>query len=129
MNQVTRKQLWSGRVLSGLAVAFLLFDGVTHALRMEAVVQWTVQLGYPPGAVPVIGALLLAGLVLYVIPWTALYGSIWLTGYLGGAVATHVRIGSPLFSHTLFPCYVAALLWVGLALRHPRLRALLWTRD
>ena len=129
MDNTTGKQRWSGRVLSGLAVVFLLFDGVTHALGVESVVEWTVQLGYSAGTVPVIGVLLLVGIVLYLIPRTSLYGLIWLTGYLGGAVATHVRIGSPLFSQTLFPCYVAALLWVGLALRQPRLRTLLLARE
>ena len=129
MNQVGSRQLWSGRALSAIAVAFLLFDGVTHAMRMATVVEWTVGLGYPPDTVPFIGVFLLVGVVLYVIPRTSLYGLIWLTGYLGGAVATHVRIGSPLFSTVLFPCYVAALLWLGLALRHPRLRALLLARE
>lgn len=129
MERVTGKQLWTGRVLSGIAVLFLLFDGVTHMIALERVVKWTVSLGYPEGTVPVIGTLLAVGVVLYLIPRTSLYGLIWLTGYLGGAVATHVRLGTPLFSHVLFPCYVAALLWVGSALRNGRLRALLLGRE
>ena len=94
-------------------------------LRLAPAVEGTVALGYPEHTVAVIGAIELVCLVLYLVPQTAVLGAVVMTGYLGGAVATHVRIGNPLLSHTLFPIYVAAMLWGGLYLREPRLRALL----
>ncbi len=120
---------WTGRILSGIAVLFLLFDGATKLVKLAPVVEATVQLGYPERAVVPIGALVLIGTALYLVPRTAVLGAIFLTGFLGGAVATHVRVGNPLFTHALFPTYVAALLWGGLALRDARLRALLTTRE
>lgn len=82
------------------------------------------QLGYPPDRVLWIGIIELVCVVLYLVPRTAVLGALLLTGYLGGAIATHVRVGSPLLSHTLFPIYVALMLWGGLYLREPRLREL-----
>ena len=115
---------WTGRVLSGLAIAFLLFDSVLKVLKLPAAVEGTVQLGYPESVIVVIGGIELVCLVLYATPRTAVLGAILLTGYLGGAIATHLRIGSPLFTHTLFPIYVAALIWGGIFLREHRLRDL-----
>ena len=115
---------WTGRVLSGLAIAFLLFDSVLKVLQLPAAVEGTVQLGYPESVIVVIGVIELVCLVLYATPRTAVLGAILLTGYLGGAIATHVRIDSPLFTHTLFPIYVAALIWGGIFLREHRLRDL-----
>jgi hypothetical protein len=112
-------------VMTTLAVLFLTFDTVIKLLRLAPAVQGTVALGYPEHAVAVIGAIELVCLVLYLVPRTAVLGAVVFTGYLGGAVATHLRIGNPLLSHTLFPIYVAALLWGGLYLRDPRLRALM----
>ena len=112
-------------VMTTLAVLFLTFDTVIKLLRLAPAVQGTVALGYPEHAVAVIGAIELVCLVLYLVPQTAVLGAVIFTGYLGGAVATHLRIGNPLLSHTLFPIYVAALLWGGLYLRDPRLRALM----
>jgi hypothetical protein len=112
-------------VLTTIAVLFLTFDTVIKLLRLAPAVQGTVALGYPEHAVGVIGAIELACLVLYLAPRTAVLGAVVMTGYLGGAVATHVRVGNPLLSHTLFPVYVAALLWGGLYLRDARLRALM----
>lgn len=111
--------------MSTLAVLFLLMDGVMKLVKPAFVVQATVQLGYPESVIIGLGIVLLACTILYVIPPTNVFGAILLTGYLGGAIATHVRIGSPLLSHTLFPVYVAALVWGGLFLRDPRLRALI----
>jgi DoxX-like family len=125
MEPASRTQLWSGRILSALAVLFLLLDGGMKVLMLRPAVEGTVQLGYPSGTVPLIGAILLVCTALYVVPRTSFYGLILLTAYLGGAVASNFRLENPLFSHTLFPCYVAVLLWGGLALSHPRLRALL----
>jgi len=112
-------------VLTTLAALFLTFDTVIKLLRLAPAVQGTVALGYPEHAVAVIGAIELVCLVLYLVPRTAVLGAVVFTGYLGGAVATHLRVGNPLLSHTLFPIYVAALLWGGLYLRDPRLRAML----
>jgi hypothetical protein len=114
----------AGRILSALAVVFLLFDTVIKVLKLPAAVEGTVKLGYPESVVVGIGTIELLCLALYVIPRTAVTGAILFTGYLGGAIATHVRIGSPLFTHTLFPIYVAALIWGGLILREDRLRTL-----
>jgi hypothetical protein len=119
----TRRQLWTGRVLSALAVLFLLFDGITKVLRLPMVVEATTRLGYPESTVPLIGGIVLACTLLYLIPPTAALGAVLLTGFLGGATATNLRVGSPLFTHVLFPCYCGALVWAGLLLRRPGLRA------
>ena len=124
-----RRRLWTGRILSGLVVLFLLFDCIIKLLRVPAAVEGTVQLGYPPSVLFGLGVVLLACVVTYLIPRTALVGAVLLTGYLGGAIATHVRVGHPLLSHTLFPIYVAALIWGGLFLRDERVRALIRPRQ
>jgi hypothetical protein len=118
----SRSVTWAGRIASGLVVLFLLFDGVIKVLRLPFAVEATTQLGYPAGAVFPIGVVELACLALYAIPRTSVLGAILLTGHLGGAVATHLRAGSPLLGYTLFPLYVAAVLWGGLYLRNARLR-------
>ena len=126
---VSKGRLWVGRVMSAVPSLFLLIDGGMKLLKPESVVKATVQLGYPEGAILGLGIVLLACTVLYLIPRTAVLGAILLTGYLGGAVATHVRIGNPLFTHTLFPIYLAVLVWGGLFLRDERLRALIPLRS
>ena len=120
-----RQQRSAGLVLSWLAVLFLLFDSTGKLLLVQPVIDGTLQLGYPRDSVFSLGLVLLACVVAYAVPRTAVLGALLLTGYLGGAVATHVRVANPLFSHTLFPTYVAAFLWGGLILRDARLRALL----
>jgi hypothetical protein len=122
MESATR--LWTGRIMSALAILFLLFDTVGKLLRLAPFVEGTTQLGYPASVVLGIGVLELLCLVGYLIPRTSILGAVMLTGYLGGAVATHVRVGSPLFTHILFPIYVGVLIWGGLYLRDPRLRGL-----
>ena len=117
-------QVRTGFVCGGLAALFLLLDAAAKVLAAAPAVEGTVALGYPAGLVAVIGVVELACVVAYVVPRTAVLGAILLTGYLGGAVATHVRIGNPLASHVLFPVYVALLVWGGLFLRDARLRAL-----
>src|SRR5690242_17805261 len=111
-----------GRVVTGLVTLFLLFDSVTKLLRVPAVVTATAQMGFPVAAVPVIGATLLACVVLYLVPRTAVLGAVLLTGYLGGAVCAQLRIEAPLFSTMLFPVYFGTLVWVALYLRSPQLR-------
>jgi DoxX-like family len=120
----SQKGLWAGRIMSGLAALFLLFDSLIKVMKLAPAVEGTTALGYPANVVRGIGIVELVCLVLYVIPRTSVFGAILLTGYLGGAVATHVRVGSPLFTHILFPIYVAALIWGGLYLRDARLRSL-----
>ena len=128
MTTSSSKTIWIGRVLSALAILFLLFDCVIKLLQLPVAIEGTTQLGYPASVVLGIGVVELACLVLYVIPRTSVFGAILFTGYLGGAIATHVRIGSPLFTHVLFPIYVAVLIWGGLYAREDRLRALIPVR-
>ena len=118
----SKRQLWAGRVLSTLAVLFLLFDSTLKFIKPQMVIDGTVALGYSATLIRPIGVVLLICTLLYVIPMTRVLGAILLTGYLGGAVATHVRHGDPLFSHILFPTYLGAFLWLGLYLRDPALR-------
>ena len=120
----TKRQRWAGRIMSGLGVAFLLMDGVMKLFRPAVVREAFARLGYPESEIIGVGVLLLICTALYLIPRASILGALLLTGYLGGAVATHVRVGDPLLSHVLFSTYIAALLWVGLYLREPRLRAL-----
>jgi len=119
------RAVWIGRIVSGFAVLFLTFDAAVKLLQLPVAVEANQQLGYPASVIPVLGLLEIACLIVYLFPRTAALGAILWTGYLGGAVATHVRVGNPLFSHTLFPIYVGALLWVGLWLRDRRVRTLL----
>jgi ABC-type transport system involved in cytochrome c biogenesis permease component len=125
---LSKGRLWTGRIMSVLPALFLFIDGVGKLVKPAPVVEGTVQLGYPESVILGLGIVLLTCTVLYVIPRTAILGAILLTGYLGGAVATHVRVGSPLLSHILFPVYIAVLIWGGLYLRDERLRALIPVR-
>lgn len=126
-NSRTSASVWTGRVLSGLVVLFLLFDGAIKLVPLQVVIDTVIPLGWPtdPALWRALGLVLIASALLYAYPRTALLGAILITAYLGGAVATHVRIGSPLFSHTLFGVYLGIALWIGLWLRDPRVRALL----
>jgi hypothetical protein len=119
---VSKKGLWSGRILSGFIVLFFLFDSGIKLIKARPAVEGTVQLGYPADVIVPIGVVLLICTILYVIPRTALLGAVLLTGYLGGAVATNVRVSNPLFTHILFPVYCGAMVWGGLYLRDKRLR-------
>ena len=119
-----RWAIWTGRILSALAVLFLLFDVTIKLLVHPMAVAGTVDLGYPADSVFLVGVLGAVCLLLYVIPQTTILGAVLWTGYLGGAIATHVRVGNPLFSHVLFPVYVALFIWGGVWLRDQQLRAL-----
>jgi hypothetical protein len=125
---ISKRRLWTGRILSGFAVLFLVFDAVVKFTKIAPVVDSFAQLGYPIGLAPTIGSIALICVVLYVIPRTSVLGAVLLTGYLGGAIASQLRIGNPLFSHVLFPLYVAALIWGGLYLRDEQLSALIPVR-
>lgn len=122
---VSKKGLWTGRILSGLAVLFLIFDGVTKVMKVPAVMQASAQMQYPLRLIPVIGIVLLVCTAVYAIPRTSILGAILLTGYLGGAVEAQLRAGNPLFAEALFPVYFSVLIWGGLFLRERRLRALI----
>ncbi|MGH8627141.1 MAG: DoxX family protein [Gammaproteobacteria bacterium] len=124
---VSKAMLWAGWTMSALPALFLLVDGVMKLVKPAIVVQTTVQLGYPESVILPLGMVLLGCTVLYLNPRTSVLGAILLTGYLGGAVATHVRVSAGLFE-ILFPVIFGALLWGGLALRDGRLRALLQLR-
>jgi hypothetical protein len=116
---------WAGWVLSGLVIAFLLMDAAMKLMALPVVLEAGAPLGLPGADLARgLGTLLLVCTVLYAVPQTAVLGAILLTGYLGGAVATHMRVGSPLFTHVLFGVYLGILLWGGLYLRDARLRAL-----
>jgi hypothetical protein len=119
--------LWAGRILSGLVVLFLLADGGMKLVPIPIVTQTMEQLGYPPTVelARTLGILTILCTLLYVWPPTAVLGAILLTGYMGGAIATHLRAGSPLFTHLLFGLYLGLMIWGGLYLREPRLRALI----
>lgn len=125
----SKKRPWAGYIISALPVLFLLVDGTMKLFKPEIVIKATTDLGYPESTIVPIGITLVACTILYIIPQTAIFGAILLTGYLGGAVATNVRVGTPLFTHILFPVYVASFLWVGLYLRESRLRALVPLRS
>ena len=119
-----RRSRIAGIVCTSVAAVFLTFDTALKVLMLGPAVEGTTSLGYPADTVLWIGGIELVCLTLYLVPRTAVLGAVLMTGYLGGAVATHVRISSPLLTHTLFPVYVALFLWAGLYLREPRLRAL-----
>jgi hypothetical protein len=128
MYLTTTTKLWLGRALSTLAIAFLIFDGVIkffmdklppEALEAGAALQWPIE------KMPLVGTILLTCVVIHLIPRTAVLGAILLTGYLGGAIASHVRVSNPLFSHTFFPLYVAVFIWLGLYLRDARARMII----
>ncbi|GCE07950.1 DoxX family protein [Dictyobacter aurantiacus] len=125
---VSKTSLWIGRVLSALAALFLLFDGITHVVQISPVVDSLNQLGYPVNLALVLGVMELVCLAVYVFPATSVLGAILLTGYLGGAISAHLRLGDPLFSTTLFPVYIGILIWGGLYLRDERVRALFTAR-
>ncbi|HET9327506.1 MAG TPA: DoxX family protein [Candidatus Eisenbacteria bacterium] len=120
----SRRSVWAARAMWGIAVSFLTFDAIGKLLQVPAVIEGSARLGYPEHSVLAIGVIELVCVALYVIPRTAVLGALMLTGYLGGAVATHFRIEDPLFTHLLFPIYVAVLLWGALVLSDGRVRRL-----
>jgi ABC-type uncharacterized transport system permease subunit len=115
---------WGGRIASGPAVAFLFFDSAIKVLQMAPAIEATTQLGYPAASVMGLGIVQLVCLLIYTLPRTSVLGAILLTGHLGGAIASQVRVGAPTFN-LVFPLIIGALLWGGLFLRNHRLRGLL----
>jgi len=123
---VSRTSLWAGRIISGLIVAFMIFDGSGKIMGAKAVIDGTARVGYSPDLLLPIGIAGLTCALLYAIPRTAILGAILLTGYLGGATATMVRMHDPLF---LFPVVFGVLVWLGLYLRHTHVRRLIPLQD
>jgi hypothetical protein len=121
---VSRSARWTGRVLSGLAIVFLLFDGAIKLVPWPIVTETMGKMGYSSSETLArsLGIITIVCTLLYSVPPTSILGAILLTGYLGGAMASHVRIDSPLFSHTLFGFYLGVMVWGGLWLRDPALR-------
>ncbi|MCA0317109.1 MAG: DoxX family protein [Proteobacteria bacterium] len=117
----------TGWVLSGILILFLVVDGAIKLVPIQVVLDTMAELGWPadPTKARILGVLTLGCAILYAVPRTSVLGAILLTGYLGGAMATHMRIDNPLFSHLLFGLYLGVIAWGGLWLREPRLRALI----
>lgn len=122
---ISKKRLWVGRIITILPALFLVFDAVMKIVNITPVVEAMTKLGFPTNLAPTLGIITLVCVALYLFPRTAVLGAILLTGFLGGAVATHVRVGDPLFSHILFPAYIGILIWVGLFLRDTRVAKLI----
>lgn len=122
---ITPAARWAGRIITGVVVLFLTFDAVIKLVGAKEAVDGTVQLGWQPHHLPIIGTIAAVLLVLYVIPRTAPLGAVLWTGYFGGAIATQLRVDNPLFTHVLAPIYFATLLWLGLYLRDERVRRLI----
>ena len=121
---MTSTRTWTGRILTGLVALFLLLDGGVKVLAPALAAANSGQLGVPEHLIVPIGIIELACLAVYLVPQTSALGAVLLTGFLGGAISTHFRVGDPLLGFTLFPTYVAALMWGGLFLRDHRLRVL-----
>ena len=124
-NTVSKGKLWTSYVMSGLIILFMLFDSIMKFVKPPEVIEGAAALGFGEQHLPVIGALGLISTLLYAFPRTSILGAILLTGYFGGAVATHLRLNNPLFSHTLFTVYFGILVWGGLWLRNTKLRELM----
>ncbi len=121
---VSKGRLWTARIMSGIVILFMLFDAIMKFIQTETVVEVTLGLGYEQHHIVLMGVLALITTILYAIPRTRILGAVLLTGYYGGVVATHVRVDNPLFSHILFPVYLAILAWGGIWLVNEKLRAL-----
>jgi hypothetical protein len=128
INSPSKGKLWAGRIMGGLPALFLLLDAIMKFVKPAPVVETTVKLGYPESVIIGLGAILLVSTILYLIPKTAVLGAILLTGYLGGAVATHVRVQEGWFP-IVFPVIFGVLLWGGLWLRDERLQKLIPIHD
>lgn len=118
---ISKSRVWSGRTMSGLVILFMTFDAVFKFFKSQEAIQGTTDLGYAEHHLVTLGIIALIPTILYAIPATSVLGAVLLTGYFGGAIATHFRVDNPLFSHTLFPVYLAILMWGGLWLRDRRL--------
>lgn len=124
-NNISKGRLWTARIMGWIVILFMLMDSIFKFIQPEEVVQGTLELGYAEHHIAIIGALGLLSVLLYAFPRTSLLGVVLLTGYWGGAIATHLRLDNPLFTHILFPVYLAVLAWGALWLKNEQLRSLI----
>jgi hypothetical protein len=122
-------KVWTGRTMGGLVILFMLVDSIFKFIVNEEVVKATTDLGFQSHHLPIMGTLGLIATLLYIFPRTEIVGALLLTGYWGGAIATHVRLDNPLFSHILFPVYLAVLAWGALWIKNERLRKLILNKE
>jgi hypothetical protein len=125
----SKAKVWTSRIMGGLVILFMLVDSIFKFVVNEAVLKGTTDLGFQAHHLPIMGALALASILLYIFPRTEILGAILLTGYWGGAIATHVRLDNPLFSHILFPVYLAVLAWGALWLKNEGLRKMILGKE
>jgi len=125
VSSLSKLRLWTARIMGGLVVAFMLVDSIPKIFPNEATIAGMAGLGYQAHHIPIFGTLAFISTLLFAIPRTQILGAILLTGYFGGAIATHVRLGHPLFSLIFFPGYLAILAWLSVWLRNERLRNLI----
>lgn len=123
-HQLSKRRLWSARIMGGIVILFMLMDSIFKFIQPEEVVQGTLELGYAEHHIVIIGVLGLISILLYAFPRTSILGAVLLTGYWGGAIATHLRLDNPLFSHILFPVFLGILAWGALWLKNEQLRHL-----
>ena len=128
-NKISKTKLWISYAMSGLVILFMLMDSIMKFVKPTEVIEGTLALGFAEEHLPIIATLGLISTLLYVFPRTSILGGILLTAYFGGAVATHVRLNNPLFTHVLFTVYFGILIWGGLWLRNSKLRELLPLRQ
>ncbi len=126
---LSKKSVWAGRIITGLVAAFLVFDAVIHIMKPAPVVEAFAKLNFPIRFAVPLGIIELVCILLYVIPRTSILGAIFLTGYLGGAIAIQLPTGNPFFGEVLFPVYIAVFLWGGIYLRDERLRTIVPLRS
>ena len=126
---ISKTALWAGRAMSGIVILFLAMDITMKLMDLPVVREAGLQLGWPAQTARILGVILLACTALYAFPRTAVLGAILLTGFLGGAVAAHLRVDDPLFTHVLFGVYLGLFAWGGLWLRDPAVRALMPLRQ
>jgi hypothetical protein len=122
---ISKSRIWTGRIMSGLVIVFMLFDAITKFIQPEPVIQSTVnELGFQDHHLFIMGLSGLIGTILYAFPATSILGAVLLTGHFGGAIASNLRVNEPLLSNTLFPVYLAVLMWGGIWLRDKQLQNL-----
>ena len=122
-------KVWTGRIMGGIVILFMVMDSMFKFIVNEDVVKATTDLGYQAHHLPIMGTLGLLATLLYLIPRTEIIGALLLTGYWGGAIATHVRMDNPLFTHILFPVYLGILVWGALWMKNERLRNIILNRE
>ena|SRR5690606_20732660 len=122
---ISKGRLWTARIMGGIVILFMLMDSIFKFIPNEEALKGTTDLGYQVHHLPILGTLGLVSIILFAIPRTQILGAILLTGYFGGAIATHVRMDNPLFTHILFPVYLALLMWGSVWLRSEHLRQLI----